>query len=350
MDERWPDLDEWRLALAPAGVRFDHALAQGWECIGPLMHRGPFASLGDRTLGLVPVRQPVQRVGFSRNQRKLLARNRRRFQTEVTARVDLTLAEPLYAANQHRLLGDRFDSLGVLAGRYTARGGPRLTQVNVWDGATLAAVSFMLLGEVTGYSLIGLFHPDYAAHSLGTHTMLEEVAFLRGQGGELYYPGHVMVGSDALHYKLRLQGLEALDWRRGWRPLAQVLDRGHPVQAMWQRLARVEAAFRAEGFEAARVLYPLFSLGAIVQTAQPLVRVPELVDLGPLADGGRLAVVARLPQGADQLLRMVQAPHEPWHDELAETLAKYGQPWAAQPLGPPCEHPDQLVAQVRGWA
>ena len=63
-----------------------------------------------------------------------------------------------------------------------------------------------------------MFHLSHAKRSLGIFTMLEAIRYSRDLGCRYYYPGYAYEEPSFYDYKKNFTGLEALDWRRGWRP------------------------------------------------------------------------------------------------------------------------------------
>jgi arginyl-tRNA--protein-N-Asp/Glu arginylyltransferase len=294
----WTSAAEFRVQL-PRGIAFDVHLADGWEFVGPLLHRCPFGHLPDRTVGLVPIRQPIQEVGLSRNQRKLLARNRRRFRIEISTHFDLSTREALYATHRSRFIGESWQTLQEYLGRYQNQQSAECREIAVYDGTQLAAVSYVLVGAETAYSLLGLFDPAYARYSLGTHTLLEEIDLLRRRRGRYYYPGHFHLGNDALSYKLRLRGLQYLHWNTGWAPIEQWAPAEHPKSHLDARLDQLHQMLTELGHPNTRQSYLMSGLSglarlpALANQFDQTVRLfdqPEYLDCGlhPLAPGWRI--------------------------------------------------------------
>ena len=67
-------------------------------------------------------------------------------------------------------------------------------------------------------SLLAAFHPDYSAYSLGTYTLLREIAFAQETGRSFFYPGYILDRTPLFDYKLRLGSMEFLGRDRVWHP------------------------------------------------------------------------------------------------------------------------------------
>lgn len=290
--DSWPPVCRWIVGDPPFGPDLDAHLGQGWERIGPLFCRGPFGFLDGDAIAAVPVRQNLTRAGFSANQRKLVARNRRRFRLEVRRSVDPGTREALYAAHKPRFVGSAFPTLAdFLDSRWDGEVDRR--ELAVYDDDRLVAVSYFLYGHRAVYSLLGLFDPDYARYSLGLYTMLEETEFLRARGGTHYYPGHVLVDCPVTDYKMRLRGLEFFDWRGSWVSREHWSPGLHPLSTLRQALEAVRSQLEREGIEHSIRAYPYFGIASLLHLEGQLFAQPLYIDCGPVppdGESGRLAI------------------------------------------------------------
>ncbi|HNM06329.1 MAG TPA: hypothetical protein PKK05_25645, partial [Leptospiraceae bacterium] len=59
---------------------------------------------------------------------------------------------------------------------------------------------------------------DLSKRSLGIYTMLLEIEYSIQMKKDYYYPGYAYVETSFYDYKKNFNGLEYLDWNKGWKP------------------------------------------------------------------------------------------------------------------------------------
>lgn len=237
----------------------DRLLDAGWERVGPLMYRSLFGQLDGETVSIVPLRVDVQPLPLTRNQRKLLARNRRQFRIEVGPVLESESRELLYERSRSRFVGIQFDSLAEFLG-VEQPPAASTRELRVFDGTRLIALSYFIEGEASSYSLIGLYDREYARHSLGMYTMLEEIAMLHDRGGKWFYPGNFVPNFPSTRYKLRLQPLSFLHWDRGWTPIAEFDQSELPAEVLDAKLGELGRELERAGLRARVVANPYFTI------------------------------------------------------------------------------------------
>ena len=96
----------------------------------------------------------------------------------------------------------------------------RNVEICVRLGGRLAAASFLDVGESATSAVYAMFDPEESKRSLGIFTMLVAIRYSRSLGYRHYYPGYACREPSIYDYKKNFSGIEGLDWRDGWGPLA----------------------------------------------------------------------------------------------------------------------------------
>ncbi|MCB9293514.1 MAG: GNAT family N-acetyltransferase [Lewinellaceae bacterium] len=107
---------------------------------------------------------------------------------------------PVRRAVPRRAIRDAEDVLSNGKGRLVLD----TREVEIYDGANLAAFSFFDVGRQSMYSKQGIYDPAYQKYSLGFFTMLVEIGYALERGCEYYYPGYVVPGNQEFDYKHRV--------------------------------------------------------------------------------------------------------------------------------------------------
>ncbi len=247
--------------LAPAAL--DGLLARGWYRMGTALFTCRFVTLEDGVLrSAIWTRQELADFEFRSSHRKLLAKARKRFRVTVGPAVLDEAREVLYQRYLTTARGDRSEDLYSFLGDEDHDGPFDTREVALYDEHGLAAFSWFDLGERAAMSLIGVYEPEHARHSLGFTTMLLEIEEALGRGLQFHYSGYVLPGHPAMDYKLRAasQFFEAETGR--WRPLADLDGYTLPVDRLRRRLDVAQRALADLGVGAVRVRYPHADLAA----------------------------------------------------------------------------------------
>ena len=244
-------------------------------------------------------------------QRRLLRRVRRRYEVRVGRRALRDAHEALYQRYLTVARGSRSATLHDVIHGGVDHDVFETWEISVWDGERLAAFSWFDLGRAAVQSVIGVYDPADADLSLGYATMLLEAEWAQQRGLEFHYAGYVLPGEPAMDYKLRVGGIEYLDFAGAWRPWGD-LDLAHTPTA------RVQAALEgaATALAAARVpaelrLYDLFVAPAANPDLGGFLSDPLILELRVGAGEGVVLVVAWAPMGGPyRLLRCRRIPGE----------------------------------------
>ncbi len=257
----------------------DRRLAQGWFRTGPMLFRAEMLPLDEGIYSLVHVRLPIAEELPSRSRRRLLRRNRARFQLQIgPARVD-DARRRLYELTKPRFTSVVASDLEPLVlgdppGVFDTR------ECTVRDGDRLVAVSYFDVGRDSVASLLGLHDPEYARWSLGTYTLLEEIEHGRERGARFFYPGYVIPGLPVMDYKLRIGAVQYLEGKR-WRRRSVPPERGRAADRYNGRMQTLARALTREGVAFDARLYPGFWLGYVTElVSMDLLRGLMLFRLG----------------------------------------------------------------------
>ncbi len=182
----------------------DLYLARGWYRMGQGIYT---CSLLWGDLGQTPViwlRLPLEGMVFSKRQRRLMRKNKERFRIEIRPFTFYEEQEALFAVYKAS-----FDGVLAESFKHQVNSGSDLNvfdsmEVAVYDGDRLVAFSMFDLGWMSVTSISGVYHPDYAAYSLGYCTMLLEMEYALAHDKLFYYPGYVVPGISKFDYKLRI--------------------------------------------------------------------------------------------------------------------------------------------------
>jgi arginine-tRNA-protein transferase len=305
--------------LAPE--RYDQFLAAGWFRGASMLYRMDVMCIDGAVNSVVNVRLPLADFAPSKRQRKLISRVERRFRVEVrpAPAVPDAARETLYTAHRGRFRGHVHATLNDFFTAGQEEVAFETWEVGVYDGETLVGMSYFDAGGVALASLLAAFHPDCSAYSLGTYTMLREIAHAQTTGRTFYYPGYILDRTSLFDYKLRLGAMEYLGRDRAWHPYAHFEPWGTAGAAIERATAALESALCAAGIGFRRWLYPGFALGHLARWEGRFVRLPVFIELG--ADGCGTACIGYLPEpGTFECLRMAPSPESAhWVNyELAE--------------------------------
>lgn len=270
--------------------RMDDRLASGWWRTGSLMLRTSLLHLGDALHEVVHIRSRLDRAPPSRSGRRLLRRNRLRFDVEVGPATVDDARRALYAKTRSRFIGPIMDELRDLA-LPEDPAAFHTHEVAVYDGDALVAVSYFDVGGDSVASILGLYDPAYRRDSLGRFTMLEEMRWARARGCRLYYPGYVVPGVPTFDYKLGLGALERLTPRAGWQPLDGPPQISTRVRYLEGRLGRVESLLVERGHAPRKRIYPAFWLGRWANAPRRFVGGQRHLQCVEHASGGQTRVL-----------------------------------------------------------
>lgn len=206
---------------------FDHYMAEGWRLLGHSIVRHNFSVCRGKMCRTLPLRIRLDGFQFSKSQRRIL---RRAEELDITYGPITITAVKTQLFSQHALA--RFEERRPESIASFLHHNAHLEPVTgmefsacTRDGIPLAC-SFIHIGETVVSGTYCFFNPDVRRHSLGTLTMLLEIAKAQELGKKYYYHGYVYDVPSQFDYKLNFNNLEALDWKTGeWLPQERVAVR-----------------------------------------------------------------------------------------------------------------------------
>lgn len=206
---------------------FDLYMSEGWRLLGHSIVRHNFSVCRGKMCRTLPLRIRLEGFEFSKSQRRLLRRanelnviygpialtpvKAHLFAQHAQARFDDRRPESIASFLHHK---SHIEPVTGMEFSVTDR-----------DGAPLA-FSFIHLGESVVSGTYCFFKPEIRRYSLGTLTMLLEIAKACELGKKYYYHGYVYDVPSQFDYKLNFNNLESLDWKTGeWTPQQRVAVR-----------------------------------------------------------------------------------------------------------------------------
>lgn len=286
----------------------DEFLHRGWFRIGQALMTCRVVQFEGVLRPAIWTRQVLDRYEPTRSNRKLMARNARRFRVEFgEVRLDEE-HEALYQRYRGSARGERSENLiDFLYGESSVDVFPT-REVRVLDEGRLVAFSWFDVGRDTVQSLMGVYDPALARHSLGYWTMLLEIAHARATGRRFFYPGYVLPGEPAMDYKLRLGEVEFLHPdAHAWRPLPELAAVELPTRRLERALEQAAAALAAVGIPSRQVAYPWFEAPAWQPDLTSCLDQPLVLWVHPDQRGPMLVLTYDLDRGVWSLLRCLRA-------------------------------------------
>ena len=198
----------------------DRLWENGWRHFGRNFFR--YSLLLSETGGLQtiqPLRMALSAFQPSKTQRRVLRHNAGADVRIVPAVVDAE-REAMFLRHRGRFLSNIPDSLRIFIPEDDPAHVPcDCVSVEVRSAGRLIAVSYLDVGDAAVSSVYAMFEPDEAWRSLGTFTLLTEIAWAAAQGKRWLYPGYATLNPGHYDYKKSFRPLEYYDWRGRWLPL-----------------------------------------------------------------------------------------------------------------------------------
>jgi arginyl-tRNA--protein-N-Asp/Glu arginylyltransferase len=207
--------DDFQLRLAASPEEMDEAWANGWRHFGPLFFRTLITVHDDKILHLRALRIVISRFEPSKSQRRVVRRNA---DLQISFEPAVLTAElrQMFRSHARRFTSNIPDRLENFLGDAPGKIPCETLLLAVRDGKRLVAASFLDIGKTAVSSVYGMFDPAESDRSLGTFTMLEEIAYARRHGFRYYYHGYASEEPSHYDYKKLFTGIECFDWRGNW--------------------------------------------------------------------------------------------------------------------------------------
>lgn len=326
----------------------DDYLEQGWFRIGQTLMTCRIVLFDGVLRTALWTRLPLRGHRFRKSSRKLLNRTRRNFHIDVLEDVVLDRRrEALYQRYRQVARGERSPTLeDFLYGDGEERALFDTREIDVWDGDRLVAFSWFDVGGSASQSLMGVYDPDYAQHSLGYTTMLLEVDYSIDLGMDYFYPGYVLPGEPAMDYKLRVGPVEFHDPDvLEWRPWSEVDAHELSEVRLRRALEAAAQALRSAGIRVSLQMYPMFEAPAWHDQLQGCLDAPLVLVCEPRSMARRqILVVYDLVEERFEVLRCARA------SAVAVTHdGDVGRPielWLTEDTLAQCAFPDEVAAVV----
>lgn len=287
----------------------DRWLARGWYRMGQSLFTARYVVFDDVLRAAVWTRLKLDGYRFRKGLRKVLTRVDASFRTEIGPRVLDAEREALYQRYRAIAKGDRSPTLQDFLYGDSEQDIFDTREVRVWDGDRLVAFSWFDLGRDGVQSLIGVYDPDEARHSLGFYTMLAEIRYGIETGRRWFYPGYVLPGDPSMDYKLRVGDMEFLDLDRNrWRPWTDFVGYQLPTDRLEHALDDLRKELLAEGVPARRRLISWFDVAARQPALAACLSEPLVVECWPDRSGPtRLMVSYDIERQVYALVRCLRA-------------------------------------------
>lgn len=270
----------------------DEYLRQGWFRIGQAMMTCRVVQFDGELRPAIWTRLPIATHRFGKGTRRVLQKNGTRFRVEIGAvRLD-DEHEELYQRYRDVARGERSSSLWDFLYGDSEHNVFDTREVRVFDGKRLVAFSWFDRGRSSVQSLIGVYEPEYARHSLGFYTMLLEVQYAAEQRLRHHYPGYVLRGDPAMDYKLRLGNVEFLDpWTQVWKPIDDLDGVPMPTDRLEQALQVAREALSRMGVPSELRRYQWFEAPAWQPDLAACLDQPLVLECYPGKRGSSLLLV-----------------------------------------------------------
>ncbi len=244
--------------LAPE--KLDEYLGRGWFRMGSMIFTCHFLCFENGLYSAVWTRLPLEGYSFKKSLRKILNRNKKKFNVFVRKAQFDREKDILYQQHKSRFEGYIAPTLkDSLFGSGDRRDLYNTWETCIYDGDKLVGASFFDLGNDSLASIMGLFDPTYEKYSLGIYTMLLEIEFGQAHQMQFYYPGYVVPGYSRFDYKLRVGQTEYYNLRsKDWEPSEEIKREELPAELLFKRLAQVENQFSERGIPFRQYMYQLY--------------------------------------------------------------------------------------------
>jgi arginine-tRNA-protein transferase len=261
----------------------DEYLVKGWFRGGVLMSRLEFLCFEESLQTVINVRLPLKNHVFKKRQRRISKKVTSQFQVKIQPFQYCTQKDILYQNHKDRFKGFLHHNLHhYLNGEEGGIMGSDIFdthEVCVYDGEKLIAFSLFDLGNKSIASILGVFHEDYAAYSLGKFTMLQEIEFGQKKGFDYYYPGYVLHNTPLFNYKLELGKMEFCNNQKEWQSF-EAFNTFQPKSLVFEnQLEKMEHFIEMFQIPCKRITYSGFSFSYFDTESIYYVRSPLFVLL-----------------------------------------------------------------------
>ena len=260
----------------------DRYLEKGWYRMVQSVFTCRFVMMGGDLHSALWTRLDLRSYRFRKGLRKLMRRNARQFSIQCApAQLDDEI-EALFQRYRANFRGKLSESLQESLYGESGRVIYNTWRFSIRDGDRLIAASFFDLGQDSMQSVMGIYDPDYARHSLGFTTMLLEIEYGKQAGLRYFYPGYVSPGYPAFDYKLRVGDVEWYEPEADtWLPWSTVVDEHLPAARIKRALAAVQGELSELGVDSALRMYPPYRVASLDRRLEQCLKQPLFVECHP---------------------------------------------------------------------
>ena len=244
--------------LAPE--KLDEYLARGWFRMGSMIFTCHFLCFENGLFSAVWIRLPLTDYTFRKSLRKIINKNKKKFNVFVRKAKFDAEKNDLYQLHKSRFEGYIAPTLkDSLFGSGDKRDLYDTWETCIYDGDKLIAASFFDLGSDSLASIMGLYDPDYEKHSLGIYTMLLEIQFGQAHQMQYYYPGYIVPSYNRFDYKKRIGATEFYNLTtKSWEETSDIDYNNLPAETLFEKLGIVEKELEILGINNRRYIYQLY--------------------------------------------------------------------------------------------
>jgi arginyl-tRNA--protein-N-Asp/Glu arginylyltransferase len=294
--------------------RYDAYLASGWFRGSVMLYKMDLLCMEKDVFSVVNIRLNILNFSYKKRHQKLLKKNNERFVTVVNPAQPNAEKEALYQSHKSRFKGFIHGTLDEYLHSGHHQTVFNTSEICVYDGDRLVAVSYFDVGEKSIASLLALYHPDYHAYSLGIYTMLKEVEHGIKLEKKWYYPGYVLDRPSSFNYKLSLGQYEHYNANKRWSSMSKFNSSDTIGFHLKKKLETLHGECKSEGIEMKRWLYPYFSMGYMGYWNIDFVKHPLFYEIPYGAPGtSKLMVAYDLD---DEVFSINVIDHADAHDHL----------------------------------
>lgn len=237
----------------------DAYLSRGWYRMGQTIFTCQFLCINEKLYSTIWTRLNLTKHQFRKGQRKLLRNNGKRFRHVIQAGSINIKKEVLYQKYRAQFKGYLSPSLRHSLLDNTDDNIYNTYEVCIYDNDKLIGFSFFDLGSKSLASIMGIYDPDYAEHSLGYYTMLLEIQYAMQNNFEHYYPGYIVPDYPKFDYKMRVGEMDYYAAKSNeWRPYKEFQYNHAPIAILKQKLNEVQHFLNRLQITNEQTIYPLY--------------------------------------------------------------------------------------------
>lgn len=243
----------------------DRYLASGYFRTGNYLLRTRVLYYDNQILNTLHIRIRLAKHILPKRLNKLLQKNNRLFSWNIKPFCITEEKEKLYQMHRKRFSSNTSPSLSAYMFDHFNKNLFETYEINIYRNNQLIGYSIFDKGQVSMASILGIFHPDYAAYSIGMYTMLLEIEFAKTEGYKYYYPGYVAYEPSKFNYKLRLSDVfDYYDWySKRWMSFSKKDTRIKVNDYFEQQLNHAKVWLDELGIAYDECFYPYFYMGGM---------------------------------------------------------------------------------------